>query len=110
MTAFRGILSVEWPATDPWRSATRRGALPLEEPVPCLPQGARLRRSPSRCWSSASVAYGIPFSPPPPLSAGEPKDAKVKELLKERLAILTQLAQATEQDYLTGKTSFDRVQ
>ena len=46
----------------------------------------------------------------PPVSAGEPKDAKLKELLKERLATLTELAKAADQEYRIGKTSFDRVQ
>jgi outer membrane protein TolC len=41
--------------------------------------------------------------------AEEPKNAKVKELHKERLAVLSQLVKQTEADYVTGRVSFDRL-
>src|SRR5262249_23685308 len=39
----------------------------------------------------------------------EPQDDKVKELRKERLTVLSQLAKQTEADYATGKVPFDRL-
>ena len=41
--------------------------------------------------------------------AEEPKDDKVKQLLKERLAVLQEVARMAAEEYKTGKSSFDRV-
>jgi hypothetical protein len=55
----------------------------------------------------ATVTRGVSATPP----AGPPdgKDAKLKELLQERLAILRKLVQVTTTDYQAGKASFERV-
>lgn len=41
--------------------------------------------------------------------ADEPTGDRVKDLLKERLAVLREVANLTAQDYQTGKASFDRL-
>ncbi len=45
----------------------------------------------------------------PQASPPDKKDAKLKELLKERLATLRALVKVTEADYRTGKVSFERL-
>ena len=54
--------------------------------------------------ASRSMSGDAPRDP-----AGEPKGDKVKELLKERLAVLQEAAKLAAQDYQTGKASFDRL-
>lgn len=44
-----------------------------------------------------------------PAQADEPKDAKLKELLKERLSVVREIAKQTESEYKIGKVPFDRV-
>jgi outer membrane protein TolC len=58
----------------------------------------------------ALVASGVLLSAGALLQAQEKrKDNKIKELLQERLALLTKLANQTTADYKAGKASFDRV-
>lgn len=57
--------------------------------------------------SAGGVRSGLADSPR--AQAGESKDAKVKELLKERLVVVRKIAKQTEQEYRIGKVSFDRV-
>jgi outer membrane protein TolC len=45
----------------------------------------------------------------PRAQADEPKDIKVNELLKERLALLQEVVKQTTADYQSGKVSIDRV-
>ena len=46
----------------------------------------------------------------PARAQAKAKDARVKELRKERLTLLQQAARQIEQEYVTGKVPFDRVQ
>jgi outer membrane protein TolC len=45
----------------------------------------------------------------PRARADEPKDARVKELLKERLAVLQEVAKLVAREYQAGKGSIDRL-
>ena len=53
-------------------------------------------------WSSHST-------PAQAADAARPKDVSIKELLKERLAVLRELSDQTAKEYETGRVSFDRV-
>ena len=61
-------------------------------------------------WCSHS-APAQTADPARPAGDGPPrtKDVNVKELLKERLAVLRELSDLTTKDYETGRGSFDRV-
>jgi outer membrane protein TolC len=52
----------------------------------------------------ATVTLDLPAAPP------DKKDSRLKDLLKERLATLRALVEATTKDYQAGKVSFERVQ
>src|SRR5437870_1184914 len=62
-----------------------------------------------------TLALAAPNDQPPAASdvlaaPSETQDAKVKELLKERLATLHELVKVTTAEYHAGRVSFDRVQ
>jgi outer membrane protein TolC len=57
--------------------------------------------------SASGLRSGLADSPR--AQAGEPKNAKIKKLLKERLAVVREIAKQTGQEYRIGKVSFDRV-
>jgi hypothetical protein len=64
-------------------------------------------------WFMPANSAGVEAQEPArPASPAQPdmKDGKVKELLKERLAVLRKLSAQIQADYVTGKVSFDRVQ
>lgn len=44
-----------------------------------------------------------------PVAAGQADNAKIKQLLQERLATLKEVVKVATQDYQAGKVSFDRV-
>jgi outer membrane protein TolC len=59
-------------------------------------------------WN-VSLALVVACTLPAGLRAADKKDAKLKELLKERLATLGTLAKVATAEYQTGRGSFDRL-
>lgn len=55
------------------------------------------------------AALAVAGADPPRSSAGEPAKTKLDELLKERLAVLREIAKQTAAEYRIGKASIDRV-
>lgn len=55
------------------------------------------------------AALAVAAETPARSAAGEPANAKLEELLRERLAVLREVAKLTAAEYRIGKASIDRV-
>lgn len=61
------------------------------------------------CLTAGGIWYGFAHAPRAEAEAEQPKDSKVKTLLKERLAILRELAAITAKAQKQGVVSFQEV-